>query len=32
MDFPEWGGKIWTRFVFLRIGTSDGICERGSVP
>jgi hypothetical protein len=32
MDSQEWDGKMWTGFVFLRIRTSDGLCERGSVP
>ena len=31
IDFQESGGKMWTGFIFLRIGTSDGLCERGSV-
>jgi hypothetical protein len=32
MGFHEWGGKMWTGFAFLRIGTSVGLYERGSMP
>jgi hypothetical protein len=28
----KWGGKVWTGFSWLRIGTSGGCCEYGNEP
>jgi hypothetical protein len=36
-DISEWllgneGRNVWTGCIWLRIGTSDGCCERGNEP
>jgi hypothetical protein len=28
----KWGGKLWTDFICLGIGTSGGVCEHGNEP
>jgi hypothetical protein len=30
MDLREIDGKVWTGFVWLRTGTSGGLCEHGN--